>query len=1181
MKLFSYQLPTSIFDNATHEFTAAFSETGVSLEGEPVKFDGRRKYSGYVDAINEGILYGWVIEETDVSRSLWVEVIADGELVTEPMPATVFRNDVMVAKGTSGFHGFAIKFSLLPTERERELSVRVSGDSYLLPNRLRIPATTSVKQKDPQIEAYFDNVRGGVVYGWAWDANNPNNSIKLNMYIDHEFISTSTARILRADLVKAGKGTGKYGYNFEIPERFFDGTTHNINILIATTKQDARNSPKSIHLGVNAVHHFANTRVDDTATAFYQLPAAISVAQDAIVPIGISGVGVSVIILSKNGSHLLEQLLGSLHRFNTYPNIEVIIVDHASIDGTQSVVTRWQETLNVKLIKYEANHSFSYSNNRAVEQATGEIVFFLNNDIIFCQDVIPSLVKILDSPSVGVVGLKLLDILYNNNTIMPPQVQHLGINFSVNRLTNELTPFEMKSSKATFGIMHSPIVVPATTGAALMMRKTDFISVGMFRENYFYGYEDVDLCLSVNIGMGLNVVCANNLAMLHHRGYSRYNVDSAFSARAGKNAQVLRQRFGAAVRRRHAASLFNGDSSWSGSTLNIAFAVSEASMNSDKADFFTAWELGDELAKQFKWNIYYLDKTLNWYDLQDIDVLVVMRDDYDLRQIKNAKPSLMKIGWARNWFERWPIRPWFRQYDLCLASSELGRNYLAASDGMRSGVLRIGGNAERFERGAPVAEYSSDYCFTGSFFGHRRDILDALEPSNVPFEFALYGYNWEKLPKFSKYYRGGLAYNKMPEVYSSTRILIDDANHVTKSWGSTNSRVFDALLAGCLVITNSETSSAEAFNGLLPVYHSQDELEDLIVYYLENETERKILSEKLREVVVREHTYRLRATEFRAQIRDFFCEKLRISIKIGAPGWDKAYQWGDYHFALAMKKSFERYGHFVRIDVLPDWNGPASNSDDVVIVLRGLSSYKPKPDQINLMWNISHPNAVSVTEYETYDHIFVASHSYAQELKSKLTVPVSVLLQCADPSVFYPCENSELYHHKMLFVGNSRNVFRPVVAAALELKLPVDIFGSDWSSFVPPHLVKGDHIPNSELRRHYAGSDIVLNDHWSDMSALGFLSNRIFDVGACGGFVLSDHVHGMEETFSDFVVTYTDADDFRSKVEFYSRNVEERKRKASGLAAIIRSHHTFDNRIDEMLSVIQNSEKAKSSTGCK
>ena len=74
----------------------------------------------------------------------------------------------------------------------------------------------------------------------------------------------------------------------------------------------------------------------------------------------------------------------------------------------------------------------------------------------------------------------------------------------------------------------------------------------------------------------------------------------------------------------------------------------------------------------------------------------------------------------------------------------------------------------------------------------------------------------------------------MSQVYSGTKLLIDDANHVTKSWGSVNSRVFDGLMSGVLVLTNGEIGSNETFEGQVPVWRDAEDLTRLVSYYLEN-----------------------------------------------------------------------------------------------------------------------------------------------------------------------------------------------------------------------------------------------------------------------------------------------------------------------------------------------------------
>ncbi len=44
-------------------------------------------------------------------------------------------------------------------------------------------------------------------------------------------------------------------------------------------------------------------------------------------------------------------------------------------------------------------------------------------------------------------------------------------------------------------VSDTPLEAPVVTGAFMVCRRTEFIELGGFCESYFYGYEDVDLCL--------------------------------------------------------------------------------------------------------------------------------------------------------------------------------------------------------------------------------------------------------------------------------------------------------------------------------------------------------------------------------------------------------------------------------------------------------------------------------------------------------------------------------------------------------------------------------------------------------------------------------------------------------------------------------------------------------------
>lgn len=241
---------------------------------------------------------------------------------------------------------------------------------------------------------------------------------------------------------------------------------------------------------------------------------------------------------------------------------------------------------------------------------------------------------------------------------------------------------------------------------------------------------------------------------------------------------------------------------------------------------------------------------------------------------------------------------------------------------------------------------------------------------------------------------------------------------------------------------------------------------------------------------------------------------LRFAIKIPAPA-DKRNEWGDFHFAESLADALAGLGQEVRIDFLEQWYDRKPREDDVVIVLRGLSQYRPHPEHVNVMWNISHPDQVSFEEYEQYHLVYVASLSYPELLRHVLRVRAKPLLQCTDPARFFPPRPGDTPSKRVLFVGNSRARRRPIVDWAVEARLPLEVHGTRWAGFVPEAHIAGEHIPNRELASHYGSAGVVLNDHWASMADFGFVSNRIFDVLAAGGNLVSDRVPSIDRIFAN------------------------------------------------------------------
>jgi GT2 family glycosyltransferase len=292
----------------------------------------------------------------------------------------------------------------------------------------------------------------------------------------------------------------------------------------------------------------------------------------------------------------------------------------------------------------------------------------------------------------------------------------------------------------------------------------------------------------------------------------------------------------------------------------------------------------------------------------------------------------------------------------------------------------------------------------------------------------------------------------------------------------------------------------------------------------------------------------------------------RYGLRIGVPRWEVIDRWGDYHFARGLQRALERAGHPTRIHFLPDWDSATAARDDIAVHLFGLKEAPTHRGQVNILWQISHPDLATTEIYERYDHVFVASDRFSAMMADRVAAPVSSLHQATDPERFRPETGGP--HHELLFVASSRKVRRRIVDDLAGTTHDLAIYGRDWTpDLVEPRFVKGEVVPNTQLARYYSAADIVLNDHWDDMRAEGFLSNRLYDALACGAFVISDAVDGIEVEFDDAVPTYHSREELEPLIARYLDDPEERHRLAARGRAVVLERHTFELRAQELCEV--------------
>jgi hypothetical protein len=111
---------------------------------------------------------------------------------------------------------------------------------------------TRQEAKDPRITppkyvGHHDVTNNKEIYGWAWDATQPDTAISVDIYDGDNLLATVKADVFRKDLIKKGNG-GKHGFRHYTPASLRDGKPHSIRVRFAGTNIDLRNSPKLVTL---------------------------------------------------------------------------------------------------------------------------------------------------------------------------------------------------------------------------------------------------------------------------------------------------------------------------------------------------------------------------------------------------------------------------------------------------------------------------------------------------------------------------------------------------------------------------------------------------------------------------------------------------------------------------------------------------------------------------------------------------------------------------------------------------------------------------------------------------------------------------------------------------------------------------------------------------------------------
>ena len=231
-------------------------------------------------------------------------------------------------------------------------------------------------------------------------------------------------------------------------------------------------------------------------------------------------VDLSVVIVSYNVRHFLEQTLHSVRRAVRELRAEIFVVDNNSQDGSVAMVrTRFPEVI---LIANTDNPGFSTANNQAIRRSRGRYVLLLNPDTVVGEETFIACLQFMNAhPDAGALGIRMID---GSGTFLPESKRGFPSPWVAFCKTFGLARFFPKTK--TFGGYHLGYLsefenheVDVLSGAYMWLRREVLDEIGLLDETFFMYGEDIDLSYRVQRGGYKNYYFAD-ATIIHYKGES-------------------------------------------------------------------------------------------------------------------------------------------------------------------------------------------------------------------------------------------------------------------------------------------------------------------------------------------------------------------------------------------------------------------------------------------------------------------------------------------------------------------------------------------------------------------------------------------------------------------------------------------------------------------------------------
>jgi len=199
---------------------------------------------------------------------------------------------------------------------------------------------------------------------------------------------------------------------------------------------------------------------------------------------------VSIIILNWNRCEELEKTINLIQN-QTYQNVEIIVVDNASTDGSLDMLKK--NFKNIKLICLSSNLGCEEGFNVGIVNSSGNYILFLDNDAsIENEGIEKALVEFKNNKKLGVLDIRVFNT-FNNKIINEPKVWPIKNNF---------------------------------TACVVFIKSEVFKKIGLRPSEYFIYTSEADISLRV-IDAGYEIAHTTNIVG-HHRESPKKRLSSNF-----------------------------------------------------------------------------------------------------------------------------------------------------------------------------------------------------------------------------------------------------------------------------------------------------------------------------------------------------------------------------------------------------------------------------------------------------------------------------------------------------------------------------------------------------------------------------------------------------------------------------------------------------------------------------